>query len=107
MIYCPFDLYLLDMGYYINQSSKRILPVKGKADILIQDGDATEMKKPTEFPKHNVSIVCVVDNGVFEAAGLAYDENELRVMSSSTDPRPKRWLLMNKQLAEKLAGYPG
>jgi hypothetical protein len=94
------------MGYYINQSSKRILPGKGKADALIEDGDAIDIDVvPTSIPTHNAAIVCVVDNGAFDAAAYAYSNDELQVFLHP-DPRPKRWLLMNKKLAEKLAGYP-
>lgn len=35
--------------------------------------------------------VCVVDNGHFTAAGIAFSQNELKVFADPNDPRPKKW----------------
>ncbi len=54
------------MGRYINQNSKgESLPANGKAKALIADG-AKVIPQPTEFEE---DIVCVVENGMFDAAG--------------------------------------
>jgi len=61
------------MGYYIN-------PVNGmsKEDWLYKT-----------FP------VCLVDNGLFKAAGIAFDKRELEIFLNPDDHRPKDWFLVN------------
>lgn len=85
------------MGYYINIDSKGTeLPSLGKANHLIQDG-AKQIPVPQEWQE---GIVCVVDNGFFEAAGYAYDEDEMEAFRHP-DGRRKIWLLYDK--AKELA----
>lgn len=78
------------MGYYINKlPNGEILPPNGKAKKLLSLIEGTEeINQPEEWEE---DIVCVVENGLFDAAAYAYDENELRVFSRF-DGRPKRWL---------------
>lgn len=80
------------MGKYINKlPDGTILPAHGKADKLLTIPGALETNgAPSEW-KDN--IVCVVNNGPFEAAGYAFDEQELKVFARP-DGRPKRWLLI-------------
>lgn len=76
------------MGKYINIDSKgNVLPAKGKAEMLIKDG--AKIVKPTSFQDN---LVCIVDNGMFEAAGYAYDENEFKAFNYP-DGRNKIWLI--------------
>lgn len=77
------------MGKYINQINGINMPSRGKADILLANG-ATEILKPKEYRK---DLVCVVDNGTFEAAGYVFDEEEFMAFSSF-DGRPKRWFVL-------------
>lgn len=80
------------MGRYINKTSKhQALPAKGKIVHLVEDG-ARIIPEPETF-KDN--LVCVVDNGFFEAAGYAYSENEMKVFKRD-DGRPKTWLVYPK-----------
>jgi len=54
------------MGYYINKDSKgNMLPTVGKAVTLQQDGATV-----ADVVKFQPNLVCVVSNGLFEAAGL-------------------------------------
>jgi len=86
------------MGYYIDKTSKgTILPACDKADYLILDG-AKEVK--AEFQPN---LVCIVENGFFDAAGYAYSKNEFDQFNDPNDNRPKRWLIY--PLAGKLSGY--
>lgn len=86
------------MGFYINTTSKGVeLPRNNKADYLILDG-ATEVKAVFQ-----PNLICVVENGQFEAAGYAYSEAEFEVFNDPQDPRPKRWLV--HPMAAKLSGY--
>lgn len=87
------------MGYYINYNSKEIaLPAKGKADALIADG-----AKEVDGNKFEENLVCVVQNGHFDAA-LYCDANEFDFIKRFPDPRPKRWVVYEQ--AKTLSGFP-
>lgn len=86
------------MGYYINQlSNGRDLRPKGKANALVNDG-ATIVDGSSFQP----NLICVIENGFFEAAAFIYSQNEYDEFAAVTD-RPKVWLT-HPQAAE-LAGY--
>ncbi len=88
------------MGYYIEVPEN-----KGKAQQLVDIHGATILKeKPAFFAHSDKAIICVVDNGLFEAAGYAYDEKELNEFAYH-DGRPRTWLVMDKNLACELSGY--
>jgi hypothetical protein len=78
------------MGKYLNVNSKgRSLGASYMAKVgnLMDDG-AVEVSD-AEFQDN---MVCVVDNGMFAAAGYAYDEREFEVFRRP-DGRPKTWLV--------------
>ena len=75
------------MGYYINETSTgKELPAIGKAMALINDG-AKEVQ-----PEFQPNLICVVNNGMFDAAAYAYSEKEFNVFSQP-DGRLKTWLV--------------
>ena len=75
------------MGKYINNASTgKALPATGKADLLIEDG-ATEVAGD----KFEENLICIVDNGFFDAAAYAYSESEYDEFKRE-DGRPKRWV---------------
>lgn len=87
------------MGYYINKTSKGVdLNARGKASQLIADG-ATKLTGPPIFQEN---LVCVVENGPFDAAGYCYCEKEFQVFNIF-DGRPKTWLIHPE--AKQLSGY--
>lgn len=92
------------MGYYINEINGEEAPNKGKADfILARAYDAQLLPAPpTEWQE---GLVCIVDNGVFDAAGYAYDENEMQAFlrPDSGKQRPRQWLLVPE--AKAIVGY--
>jgi len=79
------------MGYYINPPSetkeqwlqKHGTPVHG--DVVLSH----DFSGPT-LP------VCLVDNGPFTAAGIAFDAGELRAFGHP-DRRPKSWFLVSRE----------
>lgn len=90
------------MGFYIQG------PNNLKADYLIQNHQAkvvsqTDAKMLVE--KDEEAVVCVVENGPFDAAGLAFNLRELEAFTLDSDPREKTFLVMNKEKAHELAGY--
>ena len=77
------------MGRYINQTSTGAsLGTFDKAEQLEKDG-ATIIPEPAEWVPN---LVCVVDNGMFEAAGYAFDEHEMNVFKAP-DLRKKVWMI--------------
>jgi len=91
------------MGYYIQG------PAKGKAKMLLDEEDAfllEGLEQAREAFAEGFGVICVVDNGPFEAAGFAFSQNELEVFIHP-DGRPKTWLAMDLERARELSGYEG
>ena len=91
------------MGYYLN------VPASDKAQYLLNNYDAIPLESEVqarEAFKEGFGVVCVVDNGPFEAAAFAFSEAELEEFARP-DPRPKTWLAMDRKLAEQLSGFKG
>lgn len=87
------------MGFYLQAP----LGVhKGKAKYLHEKHGAEIMLTP-EFPTDGRVAICVVENELFEACGIAYDQEEFNVFNSP-DYRPKVWLKMER--AKVLAMCP-
>lgn len=80
------------MGYYIETAAP-----KGKADIICKELDGIEISQDEAefFVKEQMgAIICVVDNGLFEAAAYCYNLSEFRTFTDKSDDRPKRWVLV-------------
>lgn len=56
---------------------------------------------PTKGNKDEIPVV-VLNNGLFEAAGIAFSPGELEEFSRPTDPRPKQFLLVPRVEVIKL-----
>ena len=90
------------MGFYIEVPNK-----KGKAQQLADLYGAEILSTcPEEYWMHDSrqALICVVDNGPFEAAGLCYDDQEFQDFKHPDD-RPKTWLLMDRAKAWELSGF--
>ncbi|MDD5649012.1 MAG: hypothetical protein PHF86_01100 [Candidatus Nanoarchaeia archaeon] len=86
------------MGYYINETTKgETLDPQGKIKDLLEDG-AKIVK--AEFQPN---LICVVDNGMFQAAGYCYSKEEFEEFNNQRDNRSKTWLVHPK--AAELSGY--
>ncbi len=91
------------MGYYIQTTKNR-----NKADALIQEVPGTELivgdlPEWEDLPP-GLAAICVVVNGTWEAAALAFCKEEYDHFKIP-DGRPRKWLLMPMDTAHKLAGY--
>ena len=86
------------MGLYLNPGA-----VVGKADQLIELGAKELMSPPATIDSvaDDKAIVCVVENGPFDAAAWAFNDRELS--KDLRDMRPKRWLVMDKKYVEENA----
>jgi hypothetical protein len=95
------------MGFYIDQTSKGTpLGRHDKAETLVREGDAILLNEQPQWKDvpADTAIICVVNNGPFEAAGFAFSEDEFNVFARP-DGRPRQWLTMKREVAEKLSGF--
>lgn len=90
------------MGFYIE-----VPQPKGKAQQLADLHGATITLRPTtlEHVPEGLALICIVDNGPFEAAALCHSAEEFDAFSDPNDPRPRQWMLMDQAMAHKLSGY--
>ena len=90
------------MGYYI-QTPQDL----GKAEYLIGKYGAIHLH-PYEALKYmdlDFALICVVNNGLFEAAAFIYNHHEYEAFNDPRDGRPKKWLVMDLGKAKELSGY--
>lgn len=79
------------MGYYINP------PHKTKQEFLEQFGTRIDPSLAMSVLEEGKAYpVCLMDNGAFMAAGIAYCKEEVVAMSLPHDTRPKWWYSVNK-----------
>lgn len=88
------------MGYYISG------PAKGKIQFIRSEYDGEFISPPESFKDiaDDKALICIVDNGPFEAAGYCFDEREFEEFIRP-DSRPKQWMIMDKKKAEELTGF--
>ena len=93
------------MGFYIPG------PASGKVEHIVNDNGgevitvdeaAAEMIKVED----KKAVICVVDNGNFDAAAFAYDIQEFNSCIEASDYRPKTFLKMDMEKAKELTAYP-
>ena len=87
------------MGYYIQTDA-----AGGKAAYLVANHAAKIISEPPAVLPSDRAVICVVDNGIFDAAGYCYGQRELEAFARA-DQRPRTWLLMDLAVARKLSGY--
>jgi len=76
------------MGYYVNSKD-------GKEKWLVENGKS--IPKPSVIPFGDDTVVVLVDNGPFTAAGIAFSQKEYEALTQPTDTRTKSYWLVNKQ----------
>lgn len=86
------------MGYYINEINGKVLNPTSKASQLLDNG-ATLVTEPITFQEN---LVCVVENGFFDAVGYAFSQEEMEQFQIP-DHRRKTWLTVPN--ADVLSGY--
>ena len=92
------------MGYYLNDPD---WPAVGKAEKILSLDGTEEIPAPLPFSAipEGKALVCVMNNRIFEGAGLIYSERELRDFTEPDDMRPRRWLLVDRETAHRMSGY--
>ena len=89
------------MGFYIEVPDR-----KNKAQQIVDlyGGKIVSIPPLFEDITPDKAIICVVDNGPFEAAAFCYSQSEL-IAFSYYDGRSKIWIIMDRKKACKLTGY--
>ena len=95
------------MGFYINPPDGRC---HHKGQWLIDNHNATEICVKDaldilESKDNTMGVICVVDNGPFEAAAFCFNTEEFHVFTRPGDCRPKEWFAMDRKTAEELSDY--
>ena len=91
------------MGYYIETPGQHF----NKVETICKAYGAVVVEEPKSFSdvSDDTAIICVVRNQLFEAVGYCYSEREFEEFRDPTDPRFRKWLLMDKKKAEELSGF--
>jgi len=89
------------VGYYIEVPKN-----KGKAQQIVELYGGRIVLNPPLFEdiEPGEAIICVVDNGPYEAAGFCYNQDELYAFTHM-DGRRRVWVVMNRQKVCELTGY--
>lgn len=88
----------ITMGYYIETDS-----LKNKAQWIRDNCWHADLTDKPDTVDTGLVPVCVVDNGPFEAAAIAFDPREAEAfVRNPSDTRPKQWLLIRIEDAERL-----
>ncbi len=89
------------MGFYIEG------PTKGKAEFLKKEHGAVQMSESeAALEVDRMGVICVVYNTTWDAAGFAYNTLEFaRMIPREDDQRPRRWMVMERETAERLSGF--
>lgn len=82
------------MGYYIqtpgsDHDKARIIATRHNGKLIAQPESFNDIPA-------DKALICIVDNGAFEAAALAYDADEFAVFTDPEDERPKQFVLLDK-----------
>jgi hypothetical protein len=94
------------MGYYLQAPSNH-----NKADFLCKEHGGrvitlVEASSIMNDPNSDCAVVCVVNNGIFEAAAYCYNIQEFHQFSDPLDTRPKIWLRFDDvNKIRSLVGY--
>src|SRR3981189_2223384 len=87
-------------------------PTKGKVDRkvdhLIATYGAERLPRPPaafhDIPESE-ALICVVDTVTYETASFCFSAAEMALLNDATDFRPRTWLLMDKDGAERLSRF--
>lgn len=86
------------MGYYIET------PMNLNKAAQMEVVGAVAIDKPNslaDIPEDH-TLLCVVQNGLFDAVGICFDDQEFEDFGEPFDPRPKTWMTINSAAARDL-----
>lgn len=85
------------MGCYINPRNCT------KEQWLYRNGMVWEETPEWGEQNSDEMLVCLMDNGIFTAAGVVYDHLEYQAFTAPGDPRPKTWFSVKRDLLQEVA----
>lgn len=83
------------MGVYINPKDAT------KEEWLTANAEMICWDRVPEWNNENLPV-CLVDNGAFTAAGVAFDARELEAFTQESDYRPKCWFVVKRSKLEEV-----
>jgi len=90
------------VGYYIEVPNSQD---KAGQIMTYYGATAVSLNEARRALQAGKGVICVVQNGPFDAAAFCYNEEEFDDFAWPGDRRPKTWLVMDRKEAEVLAGY--
>jgi hypothetical protein len=81
----------IDKDQWLNENGTELASSSGKIDINWEDTPGDKV------------LVCLVDNGYFFAAGVAYNKREMDAFNLEDDTRPKIWYYVDREKARAIA----
>ena len=94
------------MGYYI-KTEEETGEHHGKSKFIVEKYAGrivTEAEACQVVDSEGVIVVC--DNGMFEAAGFAFDQGEFNAFTNPDDARRKTFVVIDREKAKELTNYP-
>ena len=90
------------MGMYINprRGSKEQWLDENAVPVQPENYGSTRQEQYAALCKDGFLPVCLVDNGPFTAAGIAYSQGEYEAFSYE-DPRPRKWFIAPAALLQE------
>ena len=82
------------MGCYVNPQNET------KEEFLLKHGK--RVRTDLEITDTHLPV-CLVDNGYFTAAMVAFNEGEIEAMNSPGDRRPKTWYIVSREELRKVS----
>lgn len=86
------------MGAYVNP--KGMVQEQDKLAFLVKYGRHVSRKEASEFTDFEgdeLPVVCL-DNGMFFALGIAFNDREVAEFTAVSDQRPKEYYMVNKSV---------
>ena len=91
------------MGYYIQTKDNH-----GKAEEIAREHGGKivdELTAGMTMMDKDFAVIVVINNGPFEAAGFAFDDDEFKAFTALDDPRPRKFVILDRDTAKELTGY--
>lgn len=84
------------MGIYINSGD-------GRTKEQWLEDHAVEISTPKYPPSEGLTLICLVENHLFTAAGVVFDRDEWDAFNESHDFRLKRWFTAPSSEVDEVA----
>ncbi len=82
------------MGFYIETAEPfdKAGQLMSVASVIMQPSSVDDLPP-------GQTLLCVVQNGFFDAVAICYDDSELAAFGDPSDARPKTWMCIATSLA--------